>query len=143
MAKADQKIVSLRITIEQPVAGVLHSLQARDGSPLDPEASVAGESLRFDFQVRMASGHKLAGDQVRREGPTRKFVYIRIGDLAGDPSSPWSRRMKIDIDDIDPALLDRAAESGEIIELVVGGTGKDGTPACATVRPTARRIVQP
>lgn len=143
MAKADQKIVALRITIEQPVIGVPHSLQAKDGSPLDPRASAGGEPLRFDFPVRMAPGHKLSGDQVRREGPTRKFVYIRIGDLAGDPSSPWSRRMKIDIDDIDTALLDRAAASEEVIELVVGGTGKDGTPACATVRPTARRIVQP
>jgi len=28
------------------------------------------------------------------------------------------------------------------IEIVVDGTGKDGTPACATVRPTARRLAR-
>jgi len=65
-----------------------------------------------------------------------------VGQLAGDPSSPWSRRMKIDIHDIGNDLLDRAAESGWAIETTVIGTGKDGTPACATLRPTGRRIVQ-
>lgn len=139
---ADQNAINLRIVIERPVSGVLHSLQAKDGSPLDPKSSRKGEPLVFDFQIRMGLGNKLLGDQVRREGPVRRYVYIRVGDLAGDPSSPWSRRMKIDIHDIGADLLDRAAKSGEVIETVVIGTGKDGTPSCATVRPAGRRIVE-
>ena len=55
---------------------------------------------------------KFFGDQVRREGPDRRFVYIRIGPAAGDLASPWSRRMKIDLHDIDPVLLDQAIASG-------------------------------
>lgn len=141
MPKADQSVIRLRITIEQPVIGVLHSLQAKDDSPLDPKSSREGEKLSFDFQIRVGPGPKFFGDQVRREGAVRRFVYIRIGQLAGDPSSPWSRRMKIDIHDIANDLLTRAAESGEIIETTLIGTDTDGTPACATVRPTARRIV--
>lgn len=141
MAKTDQSLIRLRVTIEQPVIGVVHSLQAKDETPLDPKWSRAGEPLHFDFQVRIGPGPKVFGDQVRREGTERRFVYIRVGQFAGDPSSPWSRRMKIDIHDIGNDLLVRAAESGDIIETTVIGTGKDGTPACATVRPTARRIV--
>ena len=140
MAKADQLAVNLRIVIERPVVGVLHSLQAKDESPLDPKASVDGEALAFDVPIRVGPGPKFFGDQVRSEGPVRRFVYIRIGQSAGDPSSPWSRRMKIDIHDIGSDLLDHVARSGEVIETVVDGTGKDGTPSCATVRPTARRI---
>lgn len=140
MAKADQTIVRFRIIIEQPVKGVMHSLQAKDETPLDPKSSRGGEALVFDFPVRVSEGPKFFGDQVRREGPERRFVYIRIGQSAGDHASPWSRRMKIDIHDIDTSLLERAAESGAVIETVVIGTGKDGTPACATVRPTARRL---
>jgi hypothetical protein len=135
-------VVNLRITIEQPVIGVQHSLQAKDESPLDPKCSCEGEALLFDFQVRVSPGPKFFGDQVRREGPVRRFVYIRVGRLAGDPSSPWSGRMKIDIYDIGNDLLDRAAISGEVIETIVIGTGKAGTPACGTVRPTGRRIVE-
>jgi hypothetical protein len=142
MTQKNQNVVNLRITIEQPVIDVQHSLQAKDESPLDPKCSREGEALLFDFQVRVSPGPRFSGDQVRREGPVRRFVYIRVGQLAGDPSSPWSRRMKIDIHDIGNDLLDRAATSGGIIETIVIGTSKDGTPTCATVRPTERRIVE-
>ena len=49
--------------------------------------------------------------------------------------------MKIDIHDIDADLLARAIEKRGIIEMVVKGTGKDGTPACATVPPIRRQLV--
>lgn len=130
----------MRIVIEQPVPGVLHSLQAKDGHPLDPKASKDGEALSFDFPVRFSPGPKFFGDHVRREGPVRRFVYIRVGQSAGDHGSPWSRRMKIDIHDIEPDLLERAAAGGGTVELKVNGTAKDGTPACATVRPVAKRL---
>ncbi|TCK30737.1 hypothetical protein EV667_0837 [Ancylobacter aquaticus] len=143
MAKTDQKVINFRIVIDQPVVGVPYSLQARDESPLDAKSSRAGEPLLFDFQVRTGPGPTLLGDQVRREGPVRRFVYIRIGQLAGDPASPWARRMKIDIHDIGTDLLDDAATSGGVIETTVIGTAKDGTPSCATVRPTGRRIAGP
>lgn len=141
MRPTDQNALKFRIVIEHPVIGVLHSLQAKDGSPLDPKFSHKGEPIAFDFQVRVAPGPKFFGDQVCREGPSRRFVYVRIGQYAGDPSSPWSRRMKIDIHDIENDLLDRATKSG-IIETKVIGTDKEGTPACATVRPTGRRLVK-
>jgi hypothetical protein len=129
----------MRIVIENPVPGVLHSLQAKDGRPLEPKRSAAGEALAFEFPVRVAPGPKFFGDQVRREGPVRRFVYIRVGQAASDHASPWSRRMKIDIHDIEPALLDEAA-GGHVVEIAVDGTAKDGTPACATVRPIRRRL---
>lgn len=142
MARADQTEINLRIIIEQPVIGVLHSLQAKDELPLDPKCSCEGEPLVFNFPVRVGPGPKFFGDQVRREGPVRRFVYIRVGQLAGDPSSPWSRRMKIDIHDIGDDLLDRAAHSAGVIETTIIGTAEDGTPTCATVRPTARHIAE-
>lgn len=141
MANADQRDVSMRVVIDQPVVGVLHSLQAKDDKPLDPKSSMAGEPLAFDFTIRVGPGPKFFGDQVRREGPERRFVYIRVGQAAGDPLSPWTRRMKIDIHDIEQALLDTAARGGGRIAISVIGTGKDGTPACATVRPTGRRLL--
>jgi hypothetical protein len=142
MARVDQTEIRIRIVIEHPVVDVLHSLQAKDDIPLDPKCSRAGEPLIFDFPIRIAPGPKFFGDQVRREGPERRFVYIRIGQYAGDASSPWARRMKIDIHDIGQDLLDRAASGDGIIETTVLGTDKAGTPACATVRPTGRRIVE-
>jgi hypothetical protein len=140
MARRDQVEVAARILVEQPVPNVVHSLQAKDGHPLDPKASTAGEPLSFDFPLRVGPGPKFFGDQVRSEGPERRFVYIRVGQSAGQFGSPWSRRMKIDIHDTDQALLDRAIAGEGILEFAVNGTAKDGTPACATVRPVIRRI---
>jgi hypothetical protein len=137
MKAADQVDVRLRIVIQQPVPGVLHSLQ-EDGQPLDPKRSEAGEPIAFDSPVRVAPGLRYSGKQVRREGPARRFVYIRVGQLAGDCTSPWSRRMKIGIHDIDPLLLQQAVRAERAIELTINGTGADGTPVCATVEATKR-----
>jgi len=140
MAAKDRIEIAVRIVIEHPVAGVLHSLQSKDGSPLDPKRSGDGTALAFDFTMRVAPGPKFFGDQVRREGPMRRFVYIRVGQLAGDCTSPWSRRMKIDVHDIAQDLLDRAARGDGVLEISVNGTAKDGTPACATVARIAQRL---
>lgn len=140
MTDATQRAVQMRIVIRDPVPNVLYSLQSGNSTPLDPKRSDAGAPLQFDFGIRVAPGPKFFGDQVRREGPVRRFVYIRIGDLAGDAASPWSRRMKIDIHDLDSDLIAHGAAGGTI-EIVVNGTATDGTPACATVRPLLRRAV--
>jgi hypothetical protein len=139
MAKRDQTEIAARVVIENPVPGVLHSLQDKDGHPLDPRQSNNGEALSFDFPLRVSPGPKFFGDQVRREGPDRRFIYIRIGTAAGQHGSPWSRRMKIDIHDTDQQLIDRAIAGGTL-ELVVNGTAKDGSPICATIRPVTKRI---
>ena len=141
MARETKTDVRMRIVIEQPVIGVLHSLQDKDGLPFNSKHSAAGEPLEFDFVIRITSGPKFFGDQVRREGPERRFVYIRIGQMAGDFVSPWTRRMKIDIHDIPQRLLESAVASGRTIELTVNGTGQDGTPACATL-PVTKRLVK-
>lgn len=139
--RADQVEIPMRIVVRRPAAGVAYSLQTKDGGPFDSKASANGGALAFDFTVRVGPGPMFLGDQVRREGSVRRFVYIRIGKMAGDAGSPWSRRMKIDIHDLDSALLDRAAAGEGVIEMVVDGTAKDGSPACATVKAESPRIV--
>jgi hypothetical protein len=142
MGRADQVEIRVRLVIEQPVPGVLHSLQEGNDRPLDPKRSQAGEALAFEFPLRIertAEGAKFFGPQVRREGPVRRFVYVRVGTAAGDTASPWTRRMKIDIHDIDPALLDRAIAGG-VLEATIDGTLPDGSPACATIRPVRWRV---
>lgn len=141
MVKRDQVEIRARIIIVDPVPGVLHSLQAKDGAPLDAKASPRGETLSFDFPLRIGPGPKFFGDQVRAEGPERRFVYVRVGQAAGQPQSHWSRRMKIDLHDTDPALLDQVIRDGSILELSVAGTAKDGSPACATIKPVAKRAI--
>jgi hypothetical protein len=128
------RTITLRLTIDDPVAGVTYSLQDARSAPVG--AVVATDApLSFDVPVRVAEGPRFLGDFVRREGAERRFVYIAVGGQAGDAASPWSRRVKLDIHDLPPALLDKAL-AGAVLEARLPGRDKrDGGPACATQRP--------
>jgi hypothetical protein len=132
MPGLDKTEIRLRLVVEGPVPGVAHSLQDKKSRPLDAKTSQDGEDLTFVFPIRISGGPRFFGEHVRSEGPERRFVYIAVGQPAGQHGSPWSRRMKINIHDIPTALLEKA-KAGRIIEGVIAGTGKDGTPAAASV----------
>ena len=105
------------------------AVEAFDGRETAPAASDEAMFLRPDG--------KPGGTFVRREGKDRRFVYIAIGGAM--PGLPVvSRRAKIDVHDIPAELL----KPGAVIETTLPGRARDGTPACATVRPlTPWRIV--
>lgn len=125
--------IILRLTIDDPVPGVRYSLHDKKNQPVG--ALVAGAApLSFDVPVRVAEGPRFLGEFVRSEGPNRRFVYIAMGAMAGDPAAGWSRRAKIDIHTLAPDLLARAL-AGAVLEARLPGRDKDGLPACATVRP--------
>lgn len=123
--------VTLRLTIDDPVPGVRYSLQ-KDDLPFAPLTAGDGP-VSFELPITLHPDGRMTGPFVRREGPQRRFVYIRIGTSAGDCFSPWSRRAKIDIHDIPRGLLVPNA----VLEAHLPGRGKDGSPTCATVRPVA------
>jgi hypothetical protein len=123
--------IRIRLVIDSPLPGVAHSLQDKASVPVGTKTATDAPLL-FETTVRIGPKGNLVGEHVRAEGPERRFIYIAIGKQAGDRASPWDRRMKIDIHTIPNALLDRAAKGG-VLEGVIAGRGKDGTPACATV----------
>ena len=122
--------LTLRLTIADPVPGVRYSLQ-QDDAPLDP-VTATDAPLSLEVPIKLAADGRLLGPFIRREGPERRFVYIRIGQSAGDCASPWTRRAKIDVHDIPMAMR----TPGAILEVTLPGRARDGGPACATVRPT-------
>jgi hypothetical protein len=71
------------------------------------------------------------------QGPAGgKFVYIDIGTCAGQLGTPWSRRLKVPLTGITWKDID-ALSINSILQTIVPGTGKDGGPNCATVKPFA------
>jgi len=125
--------ITLRLTVADPVPGVAYSLQNKRNEPVG--AIVAEDRpVSFDVPAFVAPGPRFLGDFVRRQGPTRRFIYIAIGGQAGDSSSEWSRRAKIDIHDLPAELLEKAL-AGSVLEARLPGRDKDGGPACATLLP--------
>ena len=133
---AEGQEITLRLTIEDPVAGVRYSLQDKASQPVCA-LTAAAAPLSFDVPVRVADGPKgprFLGPFVRSEGPERRFVYVAIGAQAGDRGSAWSRRAKIDIHTLPAELLARALD-GAVLEARLPGRDKAGAPACATLKP--------
>jgi hypothetical protein len=131
MPRPEQTEIRLRFVIATPVADVVYSLQDKNNHPVEAKRS-KGAALVFDFAIRVADGPKFYGEQVRSEGPERRFVYIATGKQAGQIESCWSRRMKIDIHTIPEPLIAKG-KVGKVLEAIINGTGSDGTPACASV----------
>ena len=136
--------LTFRIVLERPPAGVDFALQKGKGSNhviVQKQRSGSGD-LRFQFTVRAMPDEKgsvpnLLGEYVQgpRDG---RFAYIGIGSFAGQTGTEWSRRLKVPLSGISAEMLDRAARDSHVIfETHVPGTGKDGGPNCATVKPFA------
>jgi hypothetical protein len=116
--------VLFRIVLEQPPAGVAIGLQKGRGSLYETvqTQSSDGGDLIFEFTATVKDNGDFAGPFVQGKAGER-FVYLDIGTLAGQAHSPWTRRLKVPLRDVPHAAS---------VETSVAGTGRDGTPSCAT-----------
>ncbi len=135
--------ITLHITLVQPPPGVDFALQKGSGNVYETvQTQRSGTNdLVFEFPVTIKGDEqkdalpKLAGPFV--QGPTGgKFVYIGIGRFARQINTEWSRRLKIPLTGITWSMIKEIEHNPKlIVETSVPGTGKDGGPNCATVKP--------
>lgn len=134
--------LTFRIILESPPGGVDFGLQKGRGSEYEvvqKQRSGKGD-LRFEFDARVKEGKDgqptLLGPFV--QGPSHeRFVYLDIGTYAGQTDTPWSRRLKVPFRDITWDVVKEATRGKRVLEARVPGTGRDGGPSCATVKPFA------
>ena len=131
-----------RIILEKPPAGVDFGLQHGRGNDYETIQiqTSKGKDLSFNFTARVKDGPRHSAPNFLGpvvQGPTiERFVYIDIGTYAGQTGTCWSRRLKIPLRGITWEMIDKLlADSDSRLETRVPGTGKDGSPACATVKP--------
>jgi hypothetical protein len=66
----------------------------------------------------------------------QRFVSIGIGSFAGQADSCWSRRLKVPLTGVACTMVDGAFADAEMVVGTRGrGSGRDGSPSCATVKP--------
>lgn len=130
-----ERQLSLRIIVENPPTGVDFGLQSGRGADYETvQKQRSKKELRFEFSVSVKTGTDAQPDFRGPfvQGPSgERFVYLDIGTYAGQADSIWSRRLKIPLQGITLAMID----SQTVLETRVPGTGKDGGPNCATVKP--------
>ena len=135
--------ITLQIILTRPTPGVMYGLQKGSGSTYETvqKQVTASGDLSFKFSITVKGERskdilpKFSGSYV--QGPSdNKFVYIDIGKASGQTDSTWSRRLKIPLTGITWEDIDSFTRTpNSIIETHVPGTGKDGGPNCATVKP--------
>ena len=132
----------LQIVLQTPPAGVDFGLQKGSGSNYQVvwlQRSTTG-NLQFELVIDVKGdsnkeapdfkGHFVQGPKLGR------FIYINIGQNAGQADSIWSRRLKIPLTGITWRMVSQAdANSETLLQTLVPGTAKDGGPNCATVKP--------
>ena len=133
--------ITLQIILIKPTANVSFGLQKGSGSNYETvqKQIPASNDLSFKFTIKVKGDSskeeipKFSGSFV--QGPAdNKFVYIDIGKCAGQFDSTWSRRLKIPLTGITWKDID-SLSGNSMLQASVPGTGRDGGPNCATVKP--------
>jgi hypothetical protein len=136
LARAAAGSVTLRIVLLRPPAGVYFGLQKGRGSAYETvqRQRSDGQDVTFELAIGVKGSRSappiFVGPFV--QGPSGgRFIYIDIGTYAGQTDTGWSRRLKIPLSGIGWDMI----ESQKVLEARVPGTGRDGGPSCATVKP--------
>jgi hypothetical protein len=135
--------LSIRIILESPPPGVDFGIQKGSGNNYETilKQRSGKEDLCFEFNIsvkeKQAASYNFTGPYV--QGPSNeRFIYVDIGTAAGQIDSVWTRRLKVPLSGISAETIQQLlADPALILETKVPGTGKDGGPNCATVKPFA------
>lgn len=140
--EATSQEIPLRIVLIAPPAGVDFGMQHGKGSNYTTIQTqrADGGNLTFDFTLTVKGN---AGEELPNflgplsQGPASgRFVYIDVGKLAGQHDSCWQRRIKLPLVGITWELIQQTLTNKKLIlEARFQGTGKDGGPSCATIKP--------
>jgi hypothetical protein len=135
--------ITLQIILTGPTTDVDFGLQKGAGNNYETvqKQRSASQDLSFKFTVKVKGDKqkdaepKFSGSFVQGSSGN-KFVYIDIGTYAGQTNTIWARRLKIPLYGITWNQIEKINSNPTfILECRVPGTGKDGGPNCATVKP--------
>lgn len=140
MPDATEGTLELRVILQRPPAGVAFRVQrgATGKHELVAPLRETKDEIVCGMEVRVV--RKDSGEMDFR-GPFvhgkagERFLYVCAGTSAGQMGSPWTRRMKVQLRDVPPALAERAMREGRPLSARFAGTANDGGPPAATCRP--------
>ena len=134
--------LKLRIVLESAPPDVDLGLQLGKGTDYQTiqKQRSSGKDLSFNCLMTVkdnrADGLPNFLGPLAQGPPTARFIYVDVGQYAGQTNTGWARRMKIPLTTIGWEMIKQAAKDPKVVlEARLPGTGRDGGPACGTVRP--------
>ena len=132
--------IHFRIFLEHPTEGVDYALQKGKGTHYEcvQKHRSEGKTIRFEFQAGLVMDKDKLPDfrgPFIQGPPRQRFVYLDIGQCAGQKNTTWSRRLKIPLTGISQEILQPSqTDISLILETKIPGSGPDGIPSCAIVK---------
>ena len=129
----------MRIVVTDPPAGVAMQVQ-KSRDELLPPTEQAEDKLVFDLELDVQLESDVPNFLGKfAQGPKQsRFIYINSGTYAGQTDSCWGRRAKVSLMDVTAKQIHQIlASPGTRLEISIRGTGTDGGPVCASVKPNA------
>jgi hypothetical protein len=134
--------VPLRIILVDPPPGVDFGIQEGKGNDYKTIAIQRSRTGKLVLECTIkVKGNRADGTPnfvgpISQGPPTGRFIYVDIGKSAGQFDSCWQRRIKIPLEGITWEMIDSVLETPKrLLQATIPGTGKDGGPSCATVKP--------
>lgn len=135
-------VVPLRIVLVDPPPGVDFGIQEGKGNDYKTIAVQRSKTGKLTLECNITvKGNRTDGSPnfsglIAQGPPTGRFIYVDIGKSAGQFDSCWQRRIKIPLEGITWEMIDSVLEKPKrLLQATIPGTGKDGGPSCATVKP--------
>lgn len=127
----------IRITLVHPPRDVRFRVQRGKDGLLAP-SHIDDETITFDVTVRVGEQQPDGAPNLlgpfTQGSPAERFIYVNAGTLAGEPASPWTRRAKVKLAGITPAMIEETlATPGALLAARIAGKAKDGGPPAASV----------
>ncbi len=139
-AQSSDLTVTLRIIVVSPIAGVAYGVQEGKGTGYKVSLLQMSRDrdLVFDIQIPVKeseSGQPNFVGPLAQGPPAGRFVYLNIGESAGQLGGNWDRRLKVPLAGITWSMVEQAVSKMKVMEARLPGKAKDGGPSCATVQP--------
>ncbi len=135
-------LVPLKIVLVDPLPGVDFGIQEGKGNDYKTISVQRSKpcNLMLECTIKVkgsrTDGPPNFAGPISQGPPGGRFIYIDIGKSAGQVDSCWQRRIKLPLDGITWDMIDSVLEKPKrLLQATIPGTGRDGGPSCATVKP--------
>lgn len=135
--------IPVRVTVKDPLQGVVMKVQRGKDELLDPIVKTPDELVfEFDLTVDLSQNAPNFLGKYSHGPKDSRFLYVNSGTYARQHPTAWGRRAKLSLMSVTRAQIDEIVSNTGILACEFDGIGSDGGPTCASVKGLVWKVVK-